>query len=274
MTVRSRGIKQVSVRLLRRAVRAAGYELIPSWRFPHLGLATHLRDLFTRLAIDCVLDVGANRGQYGSFLRREVGYTGYMASFEPQSAALPELRARAGRDALWRTFGVALGSQTRQLPLNVMQESAFTSFLAPDLSAVPTLAGLNSVVRVEMVQVRRLDEVMDEVRGGSGCHSIYLKLDTQGYDLEVLKGASATLASIAALQTEVSVLPIYRHMPNWLTSLRILKEHSFDVTGLFPVSQDPALRVVEFDCVAVNVAFRGRDDPRRLSRSSPSLHQT
>jgi FkbM family methyltransferase len=265
MAVRSRSIKQVSANLLQRAVRAAGYEIIPSWRFDHLGLATHLRDLFTRLSIDCVLDVGANRGQYGRFLRDEVGYGGYLASFEPQPAALRELRARAEGDALWKIFGVALGSQTGRLPLNVMQESAFTSFLAPDPSAVPSLTHLNSVVQVEMVRVERLDEVMDEVRGGYGCHSIYLKLDTQGYDLEVIKGASGILSSIAALQSEVSVLPIYRHMPDWLTSLRILKEHSFDVTGLFPVSHDPALRIVEFDCVAVNVAFLGQDDPARLS---------
>jgi FkbM family methyltransferase len=263
MAVRSRGLKRVSASLLQRAARAAGYELIPSWRLDHLGLSTHLRDLFDRLAIDCVLDVGANRGQYGRFLRTEVGYTGYIASFEPQSAALKELRARTSGDARWNIFGIALGPETGELPLNVMQESAFTSFLDPDTSAVPTLAQLNSVVHVETVPVKRLDDVMEEVRSGFGCHSIYLKLDTQGYDLEVIKGASATLASVAALQTEVSVLPIYREMPNWLTSLQTLKEHSFDVTALFPVSQDPALRVVEFDCVAVNAAFRaGHDRPR------------
>ncbi len=79
----------------------------------------------------------------------------------------------------------------------------------------------------------------------------------------MIKGASVTLGSIAALQTEVSVLPIYRHMPDWLTSLKTLKEHSFDVTGLFPVSQDPALRVVEFDCVAVNSAFDHTAAPPR-----------
>ena len=67
----------------------------------------------------------------------------------------------------------------------------------------------------------------------------------------------------ATAQTEVSVLPIYRHMPNWLTSLKTLKEHSFDVTGLFPVSQDPALRVVEFDCVAVNARFNRNAAPPR-----------
>ena len=255
MAVRSRGIKQASTSLVKRAARAAGYELIPSWRFGHLGLATHLHDLFERLAIDCVIDVGANRGQYGRFLRTEVGYRGYIASFEPQSTALKELLGGACDDLLWKVFGVALGRERGELPLNVMQESAFTSFLAPDPSAVPALARLNSVVQVEMVPVRRLDDMMEQVRAESGCHSIYLKLDTQGYDLEVIKGASLTLGSIAALQTEVSVLPIYRHMPNWLTSLKTLKEHSFDVTGLFPVSQDPALRVVEFDCVAVNSAF-------------------
>jgi FkbM family methyltransferase len=255
MAVGSRGIQQASASLLQRAARAAGYELIPSWRFGHLGLSTHLHDLFERLAIDCVLDVGANCGQYGRFLRTEVGYRGYIASFEPQSAALKELQARAHHDSLWKVFGVALGREAGELPLNVMQESAFTSFLSPDPSAVPMLAHLNSVVQVEMVPVRRLDDMMDQVRAGSGCHSIYLKLDTQGYDLEVIKGASTTLGSIAALQTEVSVLPIYRYMPDWLTSLQTLKENSFDVTGLFPVSQDPALRVVEFDCVAVNGAF-------------------
>jgi len=260
---RSRGIKQASTSLLKRAAQAAGYEPVPSWRFDHLGLATHLHDLFERLAVDRVLDVGANRGQYGRFLRAEVGYHGYIASFEPQSAALKELQARARNDALWKVFGVALGGGPGELPLNVMQESAFTSFLAPDPSAVPTLARSNSVIQVETVPVRRLDDMMKEVRSGSACHSIYLKLDTQGYDLEVIKGASNTLGSIAALQTEVSVLPIYRHMPNWLTSLKTLKEHSFDVTGLFPVSQDPALRVVEFDCVAVNARFNRNAAPPR-----------
>lgn len=263
MAATSRNIKQASTRLLKRAARAAGYELIPSWRFDHLGLSTHLHDLFERLAIDCVLDVGANRGQYGRFLRTEVGYRGYIASFEPQSAALKELQVRAGTDSLWKIFGMALGREPGELPLNVMQESAFTSFLAPDPSVVPTLARLNTVVQVEIVPVRRLDDMMDQVRGGSPCRSIYLKLDTQGYDLEVIKGATATLGSIAALQTEVSVLPIYRHMPNWLTSLQTLKEHSFDVTGLFPVSQDPALRVVEFDCVAVNAGFNRKSAPLR-----------
>jgi hypothetical protein len=44
-------------------------------------------------------------------------------------------------------------------------------------------------------------------------------------------------------------------MPDWLTSFHTLKQHGFDVTGLFLVVKDAHLRVVEFDCVAVNAAF-------------------
>jgi FkbM family methyltransferase len=67
------------------------------------------------------------------------------------------------------------------------------------------LAEPSTVVQVETVQVKRLDDVIGEVSAASASRSIYLKLDTQGYDLEVIKGAGATLESVAALQTEVSV---------------------------------------------------------------------
>ena len=87
--------------LVMHIARAAGYELIPRWRLGNLALATHLQALFALLNVDCVLDVGANRGQYGTFLRREVGYTGRIASFEPQPACLRDLHAKASRDPLW-----------------------------------------------------------------------------------------------------------------------------------------------------------------------------
>jgi FkbM family methyltransferase len=253
-------MKRMIARLVEHVARAAGCELVPRWRLRNLALATHLQALFALLNVDCVLDVGANRGQYGTFLRQEVGYTGHIASFEPQPACLRDLEAKASRDPLWKIYGFALGSESGQALLNVMRTSEFTSFLSPDSSIVPMFAERNTVVRVETVPVKRLDDVIGEVRAASSCRSVYLKLDTQGYDLEVIKGASATLESIAALQTEVSVLPIYGRMPDWLSSFHTLKEHGFDVTGLFPVgeSEDAQLRVVELDCVAVNTTFRRR----------------
>lgn len=53
--------------------RRLGYEIIPVWRLSRYGSATYLARLFDFTGTDCVIDVGANAGQYARFLRREVG---------------------------------------------------------------------------------------------------------------------------------------------------------------------------------------------------------
>jgi hypothetical protein len=80
----------------------------------------------------------------------------------------------------------------------------------------------------------------------------YLKLDTQGFDIEVLRGAADSLQAVRALQTEASVQGIYKGMPGYMDTLRHLDGLGFDITGMYTVSRDNALRLVEFDCVMIN----------------------
>jgi hypothetical protein len=68
----------------------------------------------------------------------------------------------------------------------------------------------------------------------------------------VLRGATTSLPTVKALQTEASVLGIYKGMPRYMDTIRYLDERGFDLTGLYPVSRDHALRLVEFDCVMIN----------------------
>src|SRR5262249_62038297 len=110
----------------------------------------------------------------------------------------------------------------------------------------------DSIDHVETITVRPLDDVLAQEGIDCGKRAVYLKLDTQGYDLEVIKGASRSLADIRALQTEASVRPIYQDMPSYQTSIDVLTESGFDISGMFPVTLDGALRLVEFDCVMVN----------------------
>jgi len=65
-----------------------------------------------------------------------------------------------------------------------MRTSEFTSFLSPDSSVVPMLAERDTIVQVETVQVKRLDDVIGEVRAASGSRSVYLKLDTRATTLK------------------------------------------------------------------------------------------
>ena len=67
----------------------------------------------------------------------------------------------------------------------------------------------------------------------------------------MLAGASGCLERIRALQSEVAMHPIYDGMPAMRDSLRRLEELGFGISGLFPVSLDSNLELVEFDCVAV-----------------------
>jgi len=206
--------------------------------------------VFTKMAIDCVLDVGANTGQFGQQLR-DIGYKGRIVSFEPIQSNFEQLEMVAGRSNDWRACKIALGSSDGQQDINVTENSVFSSFLTP-LPESNTLFPQNRTERSESVQVRRLDGLFHECVEGLSNPKVYLKLDTQGFDLEVLKGATKILPQIAALQTEMSFQAIYRDMRSHVDSLAALAEYGFDVVDFIPVTRaEDGISVIEMDCVMV-----------------------
>lgn len=229
-----------------------GLTLIANWRLHDRDHAIHLAALFERLAIDCVIDVGANSGGYGRFLREQVHYDGLIISFEPIPATAEACRRCAERYGDWRVITKALGGRSGAAPINVARDSVFTSFLQPIAQQEAGFAARNVVAGTEVVEIARLDELLPQLRVEHGFRNVFLKIDTQGYDREVLDGAGSSLAEIGALQTELSVRQIYAGMPTWLTSLQYLGDRGFNITGMYPVSRDEQMRVIEFDCVLIN----------------------
>jgi len=213
-------------------------------------LALRLDQLFSRCGVDLVLDVGAQVGNYAAFLRRN-GYTGRIISFEPVSATYQVLAQRAAGDPQWQAVKVALGAEDGEAELNVTKSSVFSSFFAPNAYALREWGSGAEVDRVERVAIRRLDTLLPELVGHDRVASVFLKMDTQGWDLEVLRGASGVAGDIVAIQSEVSVLPIYGGMPSLDQSLDAFRELGFSVAGLFPVGYDSNNRVVEFDCLCI-----------------------
>jgi FkbM family methyltransferase len=224
-------------------MRRTGYAVV--WRNPRgYSLPTHLIALFERLGVDCVLDVGAHFGEYGSLLRH-YGYRGRIVSFEPVPANFDRLgEARAG-DPNWRAYNVALGSEDGERDLNVARDTALSSFLSP--SGEPLTEAL-AVESRERVRVRTLDSLFDECVAGLPDPRVFLKMDTQGWDREVLRGAEGTLSRVIGLQSEVSVLPLYEGMTDYLDAIRELQGLGFDLTGIYPVAYD-GIRIVELDVV-------------------------
>ena len=241
---------------LRNLLRDHGFEVVlvsPPSRVPVKAnslLALHLHWLFAAGQVDTVLDVGGHVGEYGVFLRRN-GFEGKIVSFEPVQGNFEQLARRSAPDCRWDVVNIALGSEDCTADINVAKSTSLSSFFEPSAYALHLFGMEAEVDHVEHVAVRRLDGVLDELLPDWRARCMYLKMDTQGWDLEVLAGATDVLPSTVAFQSEVSVQAIGNGMPSFEESIRDFEKRGFSLSGLFPVSLDPQFRVVEFDCVCV-----------------------
>jgi FkbM family methyltransferase len=237
-------------------LRSIGYEVVPYPPSDWVRSRDSLRRLLDKLAIDCVFDVGANRGQFGDQLR-DIGYHGTILSFEPVRAHFQVLSERAAARPPWKAFQYALGSQNAQAEINVNEDDVLTSFLPTTTGPTSTLPR-NRVVAKETVEVRRLDAIFAECMAGIGARRLYLKLDTQGFDLEALRGAEGVLDQFLGAQSEVSFIPIYQGMPTSLETIKEFQGRGFDVADFMPVTRaSDGLLMMEMDCMfARNPAIR------------------
>jgi len=210
----------------------------------------HLSDVLRRYRVDCVVDVGANKGQYVRLLRR-AGYQGRVISFEPVPEMFAQLAAAAAADELWDVHQVALGREDGELEMNVVP-GTLSSLLPPSAFGSARYERFHEATTVA-VPVRRLDGMLAEILPeDTGAARILLKFDTQGFDLEAFAGATGMLDQVVALQSEVALLTIYEHMPRMAEALSTYEAAGFEVTGLFPVSREARTgRTLEYDCVMV-----------------------
>jgi len=230
--------------VVKRTLRHLGYDLV---RYPSRETyGEHIRELLNTLDIDLVLDVGAHHGEYGLLLR-ELGYMGRIISFEPEAVNFDVISQCCAHDPSWQAYKLALGSEDADRSMNVMINSFFNSFLVP--SEVRWHDG-NRVKRIDKVTVRRLDGLFDQMLNDAGAHNVFLKMDTQGWDLEVLRGADACISHIGAVQSEIPLKAIYKGMPSFMEVITECNRLGLEITGMFPVSRNTNnLAIVEFDCV-------------------------
>jgi FkbM family methyltransferase len=227
----------------------------------HLG-AQHLQWVFRSLGINCVLDVGANRGQFASRLR-QAGYRGRIVSYEPVAQLHRALTEAAVDDPAWFVNPWALGDEEGTAEINVVPGTMSSLLPASDFGKEWSARLGES--HTETIAIRRLEDRLDEATDGLDEPRIFLKMDTQGYDLATVRGAGDRLGEVLGLQSEVSCLPIYDGMPRMTEQLDTYEAAGFAISAMFPVSRHArTLRVIEFDVVMVRpdaVDVTRRDSP-------------
>lgn len=214
------------------------------WKEIHLQ---HLAWLLSAYDINLVIDAGANLGQFALSLR-SIGYAGRIISFEAVSCIAKKLDRLTSGDPEWIAIPYALGSHDSIASMNVSPGTG-SSMLTPSEYGMNAFVDLRSW-NIEAVPVRRLDGAVSHLVPIINEKRVFLKMDTQGYDLEVFAGARDIMPQIVALQSELPVLEIYENMPSMAEALAIYQHSGFHVTGAFPVTIEAQTgRILEFDCV-------------------------
>lgn len=214
-------------------------------------LPGHLKALLSKLKINCVIDVGANIGSYGLMLRR-IGYKGRIVSIEPVLEVFERLRVAAAGDDEWVTLNTACGSREEAKSINIFAKSPLNSFLPPSPNLLRLELDSSPIKRTEAINIVRLDSLFEEMLAGIDEPRVFLKVDCQGFDFEVLKGAGECMTKVEGLQSEVSSIPLYLGVPDYLEFLSYCRNLGFEPTGFFPVVNSPVGgHLIECDVVLI-----------------------
>jgi FkbM family methyltransferase len=214
---------------------------------PHRDAMRRFQYALARQKVDCVLDVGANTGQFGQRLRIN-GYTGRIISIEPQSAAHGKLMTAARGDARWVVVEqCALGSTSGITEINIAANSQSSSIL-PMLDR--HLAGdpKSGYVGKEIVSLLTLDTFLE--KHALTTTDLGLKIDTQGYEQEVLAGLNEWSHLVKVIQIEMSLVPLYGESADFADLYFLMQGRGYRCISIEPNFIDPnTFEVLQTDAI-------------------------
>lgn len=219
------------------AVRARARRLLSATqRFgfriaPHRGLGgdldADLVELLTPTPAAVIFDVGANTGQTVHRLRSLIP-NGSIHAFEPGPESFRQLAVSVRGLPAVKLIEAGVGPVDGERILLENEHSEMSSFL------VPGDAAWGTIVRKTRVRMVTLDTYCQQAGID---HIDLLKIDTQGYDLEVLRGAEKLLArgGIRVVQLEVIFSDMYEGRPSLDETYRYMIDHGFRLLSFYDV---------------------------------------
>lgn len=214
------------------------------------SLSAHWAQLVAILdhhAVDLVLDIGANTGQYATWLRQS-GYGGRIISFEPLSDAHAALQKASARDSSWTVAPrMALGHRIGKADLHRSAESDMSSIL-PLTEEALTFTPSSAMTDKETVGLTTLDEVFP--RYVTPEDRVFAKVDTQGYEAAVLLGAMKSMPHILGWQLELSLKQLYEGEPRWREVADVMEDMGYEPHLIIPGYFSRHIsRMLQFDAV-------------------------
>ncbi|MEG4988915.1 FkbM family methyltransferase [Microcoleus sp. BR0-C5] len=211
-----------------------------------------LRKLFDLIEIDFVFDIGANIGQYYKRLRQDVGYEGLIVSFEPMPELVESINNLKATDPLLIVEQVAITDFAGAAKFFKMKNSQFSSLKTPNHTKTNLFRDLN-IIREEIeVPCSTLTEKYHYYKQKFGFKNPFLKMDTQGNDVTVIRGGLPIIQEFCAFQSELNVLPIYDSSVDFREALYFYENIGFSISSLFLSNRGHFPALVDIDVVMIN----------------------
>lgn len=173
--------------------------------------------------IDLLFDIGANTGQYGE-LMRTLNYKGDFVSFEPLNDAYAKLEKASKKDNKWLIKNYALGTENSKSIINIAGNSVSSSILDMEDSHINSAPDSKYIGQQE-IEIKVLNEVfLSYYKQGN---KVMLKIDTQGYEKQVLEGSLDILDKVTLIQMEMSLVTLYENEMLYLDMIHYLDNKGF-----------------------------------------------
>lgn len=204
------------------------------------------KKLLSHFGITKILDVGANAGQYALELRK-INFTGNIISFEPIHSVFNELKKNLSNDAKFVAKNFALGDKEEVKTINIAKNFASSSFFSRT-KYMEENAKQTEYIGEEQVEIKILDTIYDTICDPEDV--VFLKLDTQGYEKNILNGSIESLKKIKGVQIELALKPTYVNAPNFKEIFSILENSGFKLYSLEDGFEDEITgQLLEIDAV-------------------------
>lgn len=185
---------------------------------------------------DVVFDVGANVGQFAQGLRSD-GFAGRIISFEPLTSAHATLIKASQADSAWQIHPrAAVGDRDGEVDINIAGNSVSSSVLQM-LDAHSSAASGSAYVATERTPMIHLDSVAPSYLKTNS--RLFIKIDTQGYEWQVLDGATEILKDARGVLLELSLISLYEGQKLWLELIQRMEIEGFTLWAIQKGFTDP-----------------------------------
>ena len=217
----------------------------------------HIRRILPYIKADCVFDVGANCGQYTEMLRMQVGYKALIISFEPNPAAAAVLREKAAHDPLWSIQECALAEHNGEQKFNIMSGSEFSSLSQPRDDEVDLFRDSNTVRESVTVKTETLESAYKRLKKQYNFKRPFLKMDTQGFDVSIVKHSQSVMREFLGLQSELAIKKLYQDSIDFREALTLYEQLGFSLSAFVPNNSGRFPLLVETDCIMIRSDLLG-----------------